>query len=123
MPLYAKFLLVLVLILVGIGIGFRIEQPKIEKLNEQLGQVTAAYKTLAATAQEQNSAIQALNVAADKRESVAKVAVEQAKKNAVVDYQHAQQILIEQIPVVENVCTAASQAFSNELNLERGFTK
>jgi cell division protein FtsB len=118
-PSVIKFILFLVVFLAGMGVGVKLMQPKIDKLNQEIGEYKSAYASLAATTAEQNAAIEKLRIQAKARAEAAKKAVEAAQADATNANKHAAEILAKKPPPGVDPCTAASAELDAELKTER----
>ena len=118
-PGIIKVILFVVAFLAGMGAGIKFMQPKIDKLNQEIGEYKSAYASLAATTAEQNAAIEKLMTQAKARAEAAKKAVEAAQADATTANKRAADILAKKAPVGVDPCKAASAELDAELKTER----
>lgn len=109
-----------ILFAVGVGVGIHMDQGKIDKLNQEVGEYKTAYESIAAESSYQNDAINKLVQAAAEREKIAVAAQEQAKEASKLAQRKSVAIITQKRPVGVNLCDAASKAFDDELKTERG---
>jgi hypothetical protein len=104
----------------GYALSNHFAQNKIDQLNQSLGEYKTAYASLSAATAEQNDAINKLNAQSSEREKAAAIAQAQAKAAVKLAQRRAAAILSQKRPEGVNLCDAASQAFDEELKVERG---
>lgn len=86
----------------------------------KLGACRSTRTTLLGQVIEQNGALAELRAAEQERAILARDVQQQAEGRAQQADQQAQQVLQERTPAGVDACTAASQAFDDELRRERG---
>ncbi len=93
---------------------------KADQATNRAQQFETAYTALAAAARRQNTAINDLQAQGEVREVAAKKAVEAAQGAAQKLYAQAAKTSASRPPAASDECTAARQAFDDELKHERG---
>lgn len=88
--------------------------------SDRAHQFEVAYTALAAATQHQNAAINDLQAQGVAREEVAKKAIAAAQGAAQGLYTQAEKVSASRPPAASDECTAARQAFDDELAQERG---
>lgn len=95
-------------------------RPKLEKAQARAEELEAAYLHLAQASQHQNEAIDQLQRDAKVREARAVQAVAQARQAASATRDQATAIMGLKLPAGADECSAARDAFDDELQSERG---
>ena len=104
----------------GYALSNHFSQSTIASLNQSLGEYKSAYTSLAATTQEQNDAINTLQAQSVEREKIAAASQDRAKAASKLAQRRSAAILKQKRPAGVNLCDAASKAFDDELQAERG---
>jgi len=107
---YIKLALVVVVFVAGYAVANHLAQGKIDKLNQEVGEYKAAYASLSASTKAEGEA----------RSKASADALEQAQKETQSAKHMAASILAHKPAKGTNLCDAASKAFDEELNAERG---
>ena len=117
---YIKLALVVVVFVAGYAVANHLAQGKIDKLNQEVGEYKTAYASLSAATAEQNDSINNLKAEGEARSKASADALEQAQKETQSAKHMAASILAHKPAKGTNLCDAASKAFDEELNAERG---
>jgi hypothetical protein len=118
---YIKIAAVAAVFLGGLYTGFHIQQSKIDKLHEQIGGYEETISSMQALITESNTKLEEINKEATQRAEIAADAIKHAQDEAAEADAVAHAILNSKPPKgSKNRCTAARDAFAQELRKERG---
>jgi multidrug resistance efflux pump len=116
---YIKIVLAASVFAAGFGLEFHWSHKTIYKLNQDIGAAKTTITSMTAGIAAQNAAFAQLQEESKHREELAQQAALDARADAATAELKAQRILASRPPNGNNICTAASDAFDEELKLER----